>query len=104
MTADSILAGGLQLNMNLPANDSDLFKITTSNSTSWNQPKSTVNQLCADLASKGQINRIRSTATTLQNALNGTGKFFFPGGGTLLYRKALFNNENDLLVEASYDG
>lgn len=104
MTADSFLAGGLQLNMNLPAKDSDVFKITSSKSTSWNQPDSIVNNLVSDLAKQSQVNRIRDTATQLQIDLNGTGKFFFPGGGTLMYRKAVFNNENDLLVEASYNG
>ncbi|KAI4253552.1 MAG: hypothetical protein L6R42_007538, partial [Xanthoria sp. 1 TBL-2021] len=104
MTADSILAGGLQLKINLPAKDSDLFKITTSKSTGWYQPDSIVNNLVSDLAKQSQVNRIRDTATQLQTDFNGNGKFFFPRGGTLLYRKAVLNNENDLLVEASYDG
>ncbi|KAL9584264.1 MAG: hypothetical protein Q9203_004734 [Teloschistes exilis] len=37
MSADSILAGGLQLNMNLPASDSDLFKTTVENDQSFFQ-------------------------------------------------------------------
>lgn len=104
MTVDSIPAGGLQLNMNLPAKDSDLFKITTSKSSSWIQPDSLVNQIVSDLARQSQTNRIRSAAQELQTVLNGTGKFIFPGCGTLMYGKAMFNNEKHLLVEVSYDG
>lgn len=64
MTADSLPAGGLQLNMNLPAKDSDLFNITTSKSTSWNQPDSIVNNLVSDLPKQSQVNRIRCYTAT----------------------------------------
>ncbi|KAL8635012.1 MAG: hypothetical protein Q9228_007455 [Teloschistes exilis] len=98
MSADSILAGGLQLNMNLPASDSDLFKTTVENDQSFFQRE--LKEVALSLEMSSTRIKIRELATTLHEALNGTAKFFFSGVGTLFYRKALFNNENDLLVEA----
>ncbi|KAL8707767.1 MAG: hypothetical protein Q9225_007707, partial [Loekoesia sp. 1 TL-2023] len=97
--------GGLEINMNLPADDSELFKITTNEDDNWIMPADVMQELANQVAvAVGDRTTIHQVANELQTALKGTGKFVFPGAGIFLYKGPIFNNELDLLVETSYNG
>jgi hypothetical protein len=101
--AMSILNGGLQLQVNIPIAQSDLFVIDHTSGGDWFS-LAKLDNCSAQFAEFLSTYNISSTAGTLQGLLNKTAKFFLPGAGNLFYKNPVFNNESDILVEASYNG
>ncbi|KAH7240280.1 uncharacterized protein BKA55DRAFT_577254 [Fusarium redolens] len=44
----------------------------------------------------------QDTAKQLSDALNGQGRFVFPGGGTFDIKDPIFSNNGDVLIGLSY--
>ncbi|KAH8908608.1 hypothetical protein BR93DRAFT_976753 [Coniochaeta sp. PMI_546] len=102
--AVSILNGGLQLQVTLPPQDKDLWNISTDGGENWIATGMNLSGNADHFASWLAGWNIRGPANELQNQLNGTAKFVFPGAGTMLYKNPVFNNEHDIMVEAHYNG
>jgi hypothetical protein len=102
--AISILNGGLQLQVTLPPLDKDLWNITTDGGEDWYAIGLDLSDVAGDFSTWLSDWNIRGPANELQNQLNGTAKFVFPGAGSMLYKNPVFNNEHDVLVEAHYNG
>ncbi len=102
--AISILNGGLQLQVNLPPKDSDLWNISTTGGENWIAIGMDLSGNASHFATWLSQFNIRGPANELQSQLNSTAKFVFPGAGTMLYKNPIYNNEHDLLVEAHYNG
>jgi hypothetical protein len=90
--------------VNIPPNNNDLYQVTTDSGGNWASAGESLSGCAEQVQSWLGTWNIRGPAQTLANLLNGTAKFFLPGAGTLLYKNPVFNNENDLLVEAHYNG
>ena len=102
--AVSILNGGLQLQVNLPPLDTDLWNISTDGGENWIATDMDLTANAENFKQWLSGWNIRGPAAELQSQLNGTAKFVFPGAGSMLYKNTVFNNEHDVLVEAHYNG
>lgn len=98
------MKGGLELSVNLPGTDDDLFKITDTTDSNWLQPDSFMEEIVKEAHEYTRRLPIREQAKLLQGKLRGTAKFFLPGAGNFFYENPIYNKEHDLMVEATYNG
>ena len=106
MTLDSILAGGLKINMNLPDSGKDVFTTTTKTSGDGKRSVFDIGKnVSADIQTAATSSQSDwwTVASNLQASLNKASKFYFPGAGSFLYQDPQFNNEWDVLVNIHYD-
>lgn len=108
MTIDAIPGGGLSISLNLPADISEAFQV------GWDPLDYTgeagFTHLSSDAYKNVQDSLIKSVQNiklgdaqqALQNELNNSARFVVPGGGTFTYKNPIFNNNGDLMIEASY--
>ncbi|KAE9371699.1 hypothetical protein N431DRAFT_467860 [Stipitochalara longipes BDJ] len=102
--AVSILEGGLEFDVNIPANNSDLFYIKTRVDNSFFKNEDFMKEMADDVRGWIGLIDIRHAATELKTLLTGTAKFFLPGAGDFFYKNPIFTNEKDLTVDATYNG
>lgn len=106
VTLNSVREGGLEISLNLPDNQNDLFKVEAY-SQQW-----PFNGLWPPYDEKlhGRMTTaitgipLREVANDLQRSLANSAKFVVPGGGTFFYKDPIFNKHGDVLIEAEYDG
>lgn len=105
ITIDLIRQGGLEINMNLLNEGSEPFKVAVDHIDRLLMDGSVMEDM-ADQVAVAVVDRttIRQVTEEAAEVFLGTGKFVFPGAGTLLYKTPTLYNELDFLVETSYNG
>ena len=106
ITLESVQEGGLKISLEMPefTVDSDPFAITADES--WGGSADDLEKQYQGLKDNLQ-NRMENfplldAQKALQEDLANSARFVIPGGGTFRYDKPIFNDNGDLMIEASY--
>ena len=106
ITLDSVQDGGLKISLNMPEVkvDSDTFAYTADEG--WSGKSEDLKKNYQDLKDNLE-NRMKNlplldAQKALQEDLANSARFVIPGGGAFRYDRPIFNNNGDLMIEASY--
>ncbi|KAI9648027.1 hypothetical protein NHQ30_002655 [Ciborinia camelliae] len=108
MTIDAVPGGGLKISLNLPDDISKSFKVDWDplqfkGSAGWSEISSDAQKSLQNSLIKSVQNiKFGDAQQALQNELDNAARFVAPGGGTFTYKNPQFNNNGDLMIEASY--
>ncbi|PKY06357.1 hypothetical protein P168DRAFT_279802 [Aspergillus campestris IBT 28561] len=102
----SVKEGGLEMQLKMPTNPKDLFKIDYTPKSVFSSSKEGPGMVVPDLKSAAEdaITKVdfNTVTTTLQNSLKSSARFVLPGGRVFHYKDPIFNDNGDLLVEGFY--
>lgn len=105
MTLNSVLQGGMEISLNLPADTSEVFKVGTYND-SWpldihDRESKKLKGYLSDSISRAPFAQAQRE---LETALRSTARFVLPGAKTFFYKNAMYNKHGDALLQLEYDG